>query len=152
MYVAAFPNKPEDSLKDPHNGSLPKYVSVDASNGVARAVLEHVNECYCGNLTADQQEWARSRLALYPFDRFSDATVGTAPQVLAYRTIPTTYDISNEDKCFPTPGQEVVIARAKEELGVEFKQVRVKASHSAVISMPSTVANAIERSYAVSCR
>lgn len=147
VYLAAFASKYEGLVEDPQEVHPVIWLSFDLPNGVVRLIPEYVNKYLYHDLAADQQEWALSHTVPFPIDRFQDFAVGTAPHVPAYTTIPTTYVISEEDKCVPTAGQEVMVARVKEELGVEFKQVRLKASHSAVISMPSTIADIIENSY-----
>lgn len=149
VHIAGFVNKFEGPCEDPHHGIFPKFLTIHPEDNVARIVPELASEFYYNDMNAEQVEKALAKVRPFPTDRLVSFASGTSPQVPLYKTVTTTYIIPEDDRIITVPELEAMLARAQEEAGVEFREVRMHGGHSIMISAPSAVANAIESSYGV---
>lgn len=129
VYLAAFMLDEGESLLDAMQHQLPDWISLDEAAGSHIAVRSE--EVLYGDCPRDVAAAAAARLS-----RQSVAAIATPQRAAAWRSLPSTYLICEEDRAVPPPMQEAMSARASTVR-------RVPASHSPFLSRPGDVTEVV---------
>ena len=133
VYLAAFACPEGPWTKDALMEGLPKVTEV-LEGTICRAINVHEN--FYGDLSAD--------VAQEQSDYLRDMHVGFVNHEVTYaawRHIPSTYLVCEDDMAIPLGFQEAMIARP----GASFTVERCKSAHSPFLSMPEFTANIVRR-------
>jgi pimeloyl-ACP methyl ester carboxylesterase len=129
VYLAAFMLDTGESLLDAMQHQLPDWISLDEAAG--SHIAQRSEEVLYGDCPPDVAAAAAARLS-----RQSVAAIATPQTAAAWRSVPSTYVICDQDRAVPPPVQEAMAARAA--------TVRhVPASHSPFLSRPGEVADVV---------
>ncbi len=129
VYLCAFMLDVGESLLDALAHQLPDWLSVDQSAG--SHIPERAEEILYADCPPDVAARAVERLS-----RQSVAAIGASQTAAAWRDLPSTYLICEQDRAVPAPAQEAMSARAGTVR-------RLDASHSPFLSRPDEVADLI---------
>ena len=129
VYLAAFMLDVGESLLDALRHELPDWISLDQTAG--SHIAERSEEVLYGDCAPEVATAAAARLT-----RQSVAAIATPQTAAAWRQLPSTYLICDEDRAVPPPAQEAMSARAGTVR-------RVAASHSPFLSRPDDVTEVV---------
>ena len=129
VYLAAFMLDVGESLLDALRHELPDWISLDQTAG--SHIAERSEEVLYGDCTPEVATAAAARLT-----RQSVAAIAAPQTAAAWRQLPSTYLICDEDRAVPPPAQEAMSARAGTVR-------RVAASHSPFLSRPDVVSEVV---------
>ncbi|KAF4454276.1 hypothetical protein F53441_3277 [Fusarium austroafricanum] len=132
---ASIPSETE-SLADIFGGKLPPFL-VAQSNGTV-VPTDPIQHFYHG-LPQDEAQWAEKLRVAHSMDA-QHAPIDC--EKAAWRVIPLTYIICEEDQGLLSFLQEMMIGKVEEQ-GVKVKQYRLGSSHSPFLSMPEKVAEVV---------
>lgn len=149
IYLSAFAPPENDLPVNPMSQSAPvPYLdfSTTETDGMVRLKEDLIPEYFYGDLSPEQVGHAISLIVPLPVTVLGQMMAGTSPLVPAYKTISTTYVVTEQDKAFPAPVQETMVQRIEQETGdgVHTQTVKMNCSHSPCVSMPKELANIIE--------
>ena len=129
VYLAAFMLDVGESLLDAMQHQLPDWISLDQAAG--SHIAERSEEVLYGDCSPEVAAAAAARLS-----RQSVAAIATPQTAAAWRSLPSTYLICEEDRAVPPHVQEAMAARASTVR-------RVPTSHSPFFSRPDDVAGVV---------
>jgi pimeloyl-ACP methyl ester carboxylesterase len=129
VYLAAFMLDVGESLLDAMQHKLPDWIELDEPAG--RHIARRCEEVLYGDCASTVAAGAAARLSWQ-----SVAALATPQTQAAWRSLPSTYLICEEDRAVPPPAQEAMAARATNVR-------RVPASHSPFLSRPKEVSEIV---------
>jgi len=129
VYLAAFMLDQGESLLDAMQHQLPDWISLDEASGSHIAVRSE--EVLYADCPPEVAAAAAERLS-----RQSVAAIATPQSAAAWKELPSTYVICEQDRAVPPPAQEAMSARA----GTVH---RLAASHSPFLSRPGEVSEIV---------
>ena len=129
VYLCAFMLEEGEALLDVLQHRLPEWIDLDEERGSHLAT--RTEEFLYADCPPDVATAAAARLT-----RQSVAAIATPQSAPAWRTVPSTYVICDEDRAVPPPAQEAMSARA----GTVH---RLPSSHSPFLSRPAEVAEVV---------
>lgn len=120
--------------------------STTEQDGLVRLKKSLVGQYFYGDVEPEAVEAAASMLVGFPAYNLNNSLAGTKPLMPAYKTIPTTYILCEQDQSAPPALQEMMLGNIRRgtDDGVSVNEVRLKASHSAFVSMPKVVADVVD--------
>ncbi|HEY1822118.1 MAG TPA: alpha/beta hydrolase [Trebonia sp.] len=133
VYVAAFALDEGESMLSPAGGVPPSWWNVQGdfvTPGVPGEPPEHL---FYNDLPDDEARAAAARLKPQPMKAFSVPVTE-----VAWRTVPSTYIVTQRDTIFPLEAEEWLAGRAGS------KVVRMDTSHSPFLSRPEETADVID--------
>lgn len=129
VYLCAFMLDEGESLLDALQHQLPDWLEVDQERGSHLAT--RTEEVLYGDCAPDVAAAAAARLT-----RQSVAAIATPQSAPAWRGVPSTYVVCEQDRAVPPAAQEAMSARA----GTVH---RLRSSHSPFLSRPDEVAEVV---------
>jgi pimeloyl-ACP methyl ester carboxylesterase len=139
-YISAFAPDAGESVNSLISGfpkDQPQPPILPPKNGFLFLDRDKFHDAFAADLPADDAAFMADSQVPWGVD----ATAGTISEP-AWRTKPTWYLLTTEDKMIPPPAQRDMSQRAGATV------TEVAASHSAYVSQPDTVANLIEQAAA----
>ena len=129
VYLCAFMLDEGESLLDAMQHQLPDWIELDEAQSSHLAT--RTDEVLYADCPPELAEAAGARLT-----RQSVAAIATPQSAAAWKTVPSTYVICEQDRAVPPPAQEAMSARA----GTVH---RLPSSHSPFFSQPDEVARIV---------
>ena len=129
VYLCAFMLDEGEALLDAMQHQLPDWIEVDEQAGSHLAT--RTDEVLYADCPPDVAAAAGARLT-----RQSVAAIATPQSAAAWKTVPSTYVVCEQDRAVPPPAQEAMSGRA----GTVH---RLPSSHSPFFSLPDTVAEIV---------
>jgi pimeloyl-ACP methyl ester carboxylesterase len=129
VYLCGFMLDEGQALVDALQHRLPEWIEVDERQGSHLAT--RTEEVLYADCPAEVAAAAGARLT-----RQSVAAISTPLSAAAWKTVPSTYVICDEDRAVPPPAQEAMAARAGSVR-------RLPSSHSPFLSRPDEVAEIV---------
>ncbi len=125
VYVAAFMLDEGESLLGALGGEVPDWIELVADGAASRANRPH--EIFYADVDAELADEAAARLGLQSVPSFAAELTHAA-----WRHLPSTYLLTEQDRAIPPPAQEAMSARAD-------TVHRLATSHSPFLSQPDAV-------------
>ena len=129
VYLCAFMLDEGEALLDAMQHQLPDWIELDEQRGSHLAT--RTDEVLYADCPPDVAAAAGARLT-----RQSVAAIATPQSAAAWKTVPSTYVVSEQDAAVPPPAQEAMSARAG-------SVHRLPSSHSPFLSRPAEVCDII---------
>jgi pimeloyl-ACP methyl ester carboxylesterase len=129
VYLCAFMLDEGEALLDALQHQLPDWIDLDEQAG--SHIATRTEETLYADCPPDVAAAAGARLT-----RQSVAAIATPQSAAAWKTVPSTYVVSEQDRAVPPPAQEAMSGRA----GTVH---RLPASHSPFLSLPDDVAEIV---------
>jgi pimeloyl-ACP methyl ester carboxylesterase len=126
IYVAAFQLDVGDTLLSSVGGVVPDWWDVHEEEGYLDAV--HPEDLFWGDLTPQA-----TKKSIAQAGHLGLETVRQPLTRAAWRSIPSTYVITERDNAFPVPAQEAMAQRSQRVL-------RIDSCHSPYLSQPENMA------------
>lgn len=133
VYIAAFVLDKGESLLAAAGGVPPSWWNVKGDLATAGVPGEPPEQLFYNDLADEEAHAAASQLQAQAAKAYSDPVTEAA-----WRTVPTTYLVTERDTVFPLPAQEALAARAGSTV------VRIDTSHSPFLSRPEETADVID--------
>ncbi|KAF5624586.1 alpha beta hydrolase family domain protein [Fusarium sp. NRRL 52700] len=136
IFIAAFVPSENDSLVGLLGGKLPPALVPESDGTLVPTDPIHL---FYHDLPEEEAQWAKSTMVAHGTD------VQHAPincEKVAWRVIPLTYIICEEDQGLLSFLQEGMIEKVEEQ-GVSVQKYRLPSSHSPFLSMPGKLANIV---------
>lgn len=132
VYVSAFALDEGESLLGAVGGVAPDWW--DVHDGLVRAGKGELTptHLFFHDVPEDRAAAASARLTSQPIRAFTDPVTA-----VAWRSVPSTYIVTERDQAGPVAGQEALAARAGSRV------VRMPTSHSPFLSQPEATAQVI---------
>jgi pimeloyl-ACP methyl ester carboxylesterase len=127
VYLAAFQLDIGESILDACGGRPPDWWNIHGDTVLPRCP----HEVFYGDLTPEDSDWAIAQLKPESLVAFTEAQAAAA-----WRTVPSTYVLCEQDRAIPLSAQEQMSARST-------STHRLSASHSPYLSKPRAVARLI---------
>ncbi|KNG84801.1 hypothetical protein ANOM_006714 [Aspergillus nomiae NRRL 13137] len=134
IYLAAFVPFGGNSLADMFDGSLPSFIVCD-EQGMSR--VPEAASVFYQDLPDDEAAFWAERLVPQPISAHLNPISHEA-----YRGIPATYIVCDDDRAIPVSAQERMISNVQ-SAGVRMDVRRIPASHSPFLSMPELTAELV---------
>ncbi|KAF4468475.1 alpha beta hydrolase family domain-containing [Fusarium albosuccineum] len=136
IFMCAFIPSEKDSLAGLFGGQLPPYLtSLPNDTIVWTDPIDHLYN----DLPTEEATWAEKTMVAHGH---TAQYTSIDCQKVAWRVIPLTYIICENDQALPGFVQEMMIGKVEAE-GIGVKQYRLPASHSPFLSMPDKVAEIV---------
>ncbi|EEU35172.1 uncharacterized protein NECHADRAFT_97604 [Fusarium vanettenii 77-13-4] len=136
IFMCASVPQENNSLAGLFGGQLPPYLT-SISNGTI-IWTDPIGHLY-NDLPQEEAQWAEKLMVAHGHK------VQYTPidcNKVAWRVIPLTYIVCENDQALPGFVQDMMIAKAEEQ-GVSVRQYRLQASHSPFLSMPDKVSEIV---------
>lgn len=142
VYMAAFVPFEHEALAEIFGGALPPWLSPNSEGTIDITDPEH--RFYHDLAPNERKKW-KTRLVKHP----TAAQFQGPKQVstsAAWRSIPVTYLICNNDLALPVGAQEMMISRIEQaDAGIKVHREYCEAGHSPFLSMPDRVVEVVRR-------
>ncbi|RMJ09358.1 hypothetical protein CDV36_011026 [Fusarium kuroshium] len=136
ILMCAFIPQENDSLAGLFGGQLPPYLT-SMPNGTI-VWTDPIGHLY-NDLPSEEGQWAENLMVAHGHK--AQYTPIDCDKV-AWRAIPLTYIVCENDQALPGFVQDMMIAKVEEQ-GILVKQYRLQSSHSPFLSMPDKVAGIV---------
>ncbi|KAL2672394.1 hypothetical protein Neosp_013102 [[Neocosmospora] mangrovei] len=136
ILMCAFIPKENDSLAGLFGGQLPPYLTSIPNDTIVWT--DPIGHLY-NDIPVEEAQWAEKLMVAHGHK--AQYTPIDCNKV-AWRVIPLTYIVCENDQALPGFVQDMMIAKVEEQ-GVSVRQYRLQTSHSPFLSMPDKVAGIV---------
>lgn len=137
IFMCAFIPKENDSLAGLFGGTLPPYLTKEDNDLLVwRDPVDHL----FNDLSAEEAQWADNLRVVHSTTAQHTALI---VDKVAWRVIPLTYIICDNDQAMPPFVQTMMIDRVQAEC-ISVKRFSIHASHSPFLSVPGKVADIVQ--------
>lgn len=146
--TACAPGEDDPPSSGPRTPSPYEDHSTVKTDGMVRLYKDLAPKHFYGDCSQESVAHAMSMLVPMPACFLDQLFTGTKPLAPAYKTIPTTYIVCEQDGAIPSFVQDMMIENIKRVMdnGVHLTIVRLDCSHSPFVSRPEEIAGLIEES------